>query len=87
MRKQLSLKGDTSSIDTIVSMDESYRSHISQSNELRAKRNKVSEEIAAAKKSGKSADQEVQAMRQVGDQIKLIEDKANTIKNELDALL
>ena len=49
VRKQLSLKGDTSSIDTIVSMDESYRSHISQSNELRAKRNKVSEEIAAAK--------------------------------------
>ena len=87
VRKQLSLKGDTSSIDTIVSMDESYRSHISQSNELRAKRNKVSEEIAAAKKSGKSADQEVQAMRQVGDQIKLIEDKANTIKNELDDLL
>ena len=87
VRKQLSLKGDTSSIDNIVSLDESYRSHISQSNELRAKRNKVSDAIAATKKSGKSADQEVQAMRQVGDQIKLIEQKANTIKNELDALL
>ena len=87
VRKQLSLKGDTSSIDTIVSLDESYRSHISKSNELRAKRNKVSEEIAAAKKSGKSADQEVAAMRQVGDEIKLIEQKANEIKNELDNLL
>jgi seryl-tRNA synthetase len=87
VKKQLALKGDTSSIDTIVSLDESYRSHILQSNELRAKRNKVSDEIAATKKSGKSADQEVQAMRQVGDQIKLIEQKANNIKNELDALL
>ena len=87
VRKQLSLKGDTSSIDTIVSLDESYRSHISKSNELRAKRNKVSEEIAVAKKSGKSADQEVAAMRQVGDEIKLIEQKANEIKNELDNLL
>ena len=86
VRKQLSLKGDTSSIDTIVSLDKSYRSHISKSNELRAKRNKVSEEIATAKKSGKSADQEVAAMRQVGDEIKLIEQKANEIKNELDNL-
>ena len=87
VRKQLSLKGDTSSIDTIVSLDKSYRSYISKSNELRAKRNKVSEEIATAKKSGKSADQEVAAMRQVGDEIKLIEQKANEIKNELDNLL
>ncbi len=87
VRKKLSLKGDTSSIDTIVSLDESYRSHISKSNELRAKRNKVSEEIAVAKKSGKSADQEVASMRQVGDEIKLIEQKANEIKNELDNLL
>ena len=34
VRKQLSLKGDISSIDDIVSLDESYRSHISKSNEL-----------------------------------------------------
>ena len=87
VRKQLSLKGDTSSIDNIVSLDESYRLHISKSNELRAKRNKVSEEISAAKKIGKSADKEVQAMRKVGDEIKSIEQKANKIKIDLDALL
>ena len=87
VRKQLSLKGDTSSIDNIVSLDESYRLHISKSNELRAKRNKVSEEISAAKKLGKSADKEVQAMRKVGDEIKSIEQKANKIKIDLDALL
>ena len=52
VRKQLSLKGDISSIDNIVSLDESYRSHISKSNELRSKRNKASEEIALAKKLG-----------------------------------
>ena len=87
VRKQLSLKGDISSIDDIVSLDESYRSHISKSNELRAKRNKDSEQIGLAKKLGKNADKEMQAMRQVGDEIKSIEQKANEIKNELDALL
>ena len=87
VRKQLSLKGDTSSIDNIVSLDESYRSHISKSNELRAKRNKDSEQIGLAKKLGKNADKEMQAMRKVGDEIKSIEQKANEIKNELDALL
>jgi seryl-tRNA synthetase len=54
LKRQLSFKGDTKSVDTIVSLDKSYRSYISQSNELRAKRNQVSGEISVAKKSRNS---------------------------------
>jgi len=87
VKKQLDLKGDPKSIDTIVSLDKSYRSYISKSNELRAKRNQVSDEISVAKKSGDIADKEIKEMRIVGEEIKSIEEKANEIKSKLDELL
>jgi seryl-tRNA synthetase len=87
VKKQLALKGDPKSVDTIFSLDKSYRSYISKSNELRAKRNQVSDKISVAKKSGDTADKEIKDMRIVGEEIKSIEEKANEIKNELDELL
>jgi len=87
VKKQLDLKGDLKSIDTIVSLDKSYRSYISKSNELRAKRNQVSDEISAAKNLGDTADKEIKDMRIVGEEIKSIEEKANEIKSKLDELL
>ena len=87
VKKQLDLKGDLKSVDTIISLDKSYRSYISKSNELRAKRNQVSDEISAAKKLGDTADKEIKDMRIVGEEIKSIEEKANEIKSKLDELL
>ena len=87
IKERLSLKGEIDSIDIILSLDKSYRSHISKSNELRAKRNQVSDKIAEAKKSGKNADSDIKDMREVGDKIKSLEDKGSKIKNELNELL
>ena len=87
IKERLSLKGEIDSIDSILSLDKSYRSHISKSNELRAKRNQVSDKIAEAKKSGKNADSDIKDMREVGDKIKSLEDKGSKIKNELNELL
>ena len=87
IKERLSLKGEIDSIEMILSLDKSYRSHISKSNELRAKRNQVSDKIAEAKKSGKNADSDIKDMREVGDKIKSLEDKGSKIKNELNELL
>ena len=87
VKKQLNLKGDLKSVDTIISLDKSYRSYISKSNELRAKRNQVSDKISVAKKSGDTADKEIKDMRIVGEEIKSIEEKANETKSKLDELL
>ena len=87
VKKQLALKGDPKSVETIFSLDKSYRSYISKSNELRAKRNQVSDKISVAKKSGDTADKEIKDMRIVGEEIKSIEEKANEIKSQLDELL
>ena len=87
VKKQLALKGDPKSVDTIFSLDKSYRLYISKSNELRAKRNQVSDKISVAKKSGDTADKEIKDMRIVGEEIKSIEEKANETKSKLDELL
>ena len=87
IKERLSLKGEIDSIDSILSLDKSYRLNISKSNELRAKRNQVSDKIAEAKKLGKNADSDIKDMREVGDKIKSLEDKGSKIKNELNELL
>ena len=87
IKERLFLKGDNNSIDSILVLDKSYRSYISKSNELRAKRNQVSDKIAETKKSGKNADNDIKAMREVGNEIKALEDKANELKIELNELL
>ena len=80
VKRQLSFKGDTKSVDTIVSLDKSYRSYISQSNELRAKRNQVSGEISAAKKSRNSAGKEIKDMR-----LKLVNLRYFLLQKKLDS--
>ena len=87
IKKRLALKGEINSIDSILLLDKSYRLYISKSNELRAKRNQVSDKIAEAKKMGKNADNDIKAMREVGNEIKSLEDKGNKIKSELEQLL
>ena len=83
IKERLSLKGEIDSIDSILSLDKSYRSHISKSNELRAKRNQVSDKIAEAKKLGKNADSDIKDMREVGDKIKSLESIIDRIKYQI----
>ena len=87
VQKQLSLKDNSISLDTILKLDQSYRVNLSSANDLRSKRNKVSEDIAKAKRAGENADADIVAMRQVGDKIKSLEQKANGYKEELDTSL
>ena len=87
VQKQLSLKDNSISLDTIIKLDQSYRTNLSRVNDLRSKRNKVSEDIANAKRAGKNTDDDIVAMRQVSDKIKSLEQKANGYKEELDTSL
>ena len=87
VQKQLSLKENEISLDTILKLDQSYRVNLSSANDLRSKRNKVSEDIAKAKRAGENVDDDIEAMRQVGDKIKSLEQKANGYKEKLDTSL
>ena len=51
----LKLKGDSTDLDTIITLDIKVRSIKRKSNEMRAERNNASEAIGNAKKAGEDA--------------------------------
>ena len=83
----LARKGEKLLINKIIKLDESYRADLAQANEMRAKRNVTSDKIAQAKKIGENSDKAINAMRELSQQIKVLEEKTQLSKNELDQLL
>jgi len=83
----LARKGEKLLISEIIKIDESYRSDLAQANEMRAERNVTSDKIARAKKLGENSDKAINAMRKLSQQIKVLEEKTQSSKNELDQLL
>lgn len=71
---------DSSVIDDIMSLDQERRELISQTEELKSRRNKVSQEIAQKKRNKEDADDVIQEMREVGDQIKNIDERLNEVQ-------
>jgi seryl-tRNA synthetase len=71
---------DSSVIDDIMSLDQERRELISQTEELKSRRNKVSQEIAQKKRNKEDADDVIQEMREVGDQIKNIDQRLNEVQ-------
>ena len=84
VQKSLSLKDNSISLDIIIKLDKEHRMNLSKANELRSKRNKVSEKIANAKKTGENTDNQILSMRKVGEEIKSIELKVNELKESLN---
>ena len=87
VEKQLNSKGETIAISEILNIDTLYRKQMGEANDLRALRNKVSDEIAEAKRAGEDSDDAIQAMRKVSQQIKDLEEKTQASKTELDGHL
>ena len=87
VEKRLNSKGETIVISEILKIDTLYRKQMGEANDLRALRNKVSDEIAEAKRAGEDSNDSIQAMRKVSQQIKDLEEKTQSSKTELDGHL
>ena len=87
VEKGLARKGEKLLINEIIKLDESYRSDLAQANEMRAKRNVSSDKIAQAKKLGENVDKAINAMRKLSQKIKVLEEKTQSSKNDLEQLL
>ena len=83
----LSSKGYNENLDEAVELDSYIRKSLSTANELRAERNKVSDQIALIKKKGGDAQGMIKSMREVGENIKKIENKIGISKEKLDDIL
>jgi len=84
VRNAIASRNDTAPIDNILRLDEERRKILTESENLKAKRNEASKQIAKMKE--KPADL-IAEMRSVGDQIKAFDEQANQIEDELNNLL
>ncbi|SVB89275.1 uncharacterized protein METZ01_LOCUS242129, partial [marine metagenome] len=87
LKNVLALKGDPVDINEILTLDENVRLLKTKANDLRAERNKASEEIGREKKEGKDTNEAIILTRELGDRLKEIETELHEIEDELSELL
>ncbi|UBH22379.1 serine--tRNA ligase [Macrococcus armenti] len=84
VKKKLEMRAiDASIVDEILALDAKSRELTAQTEELKAKRNKASEEIAQKKRNKENADDAINAMREVGEEIKSIDTELNEVSATL----
>ncbi len=87
VRRKLGRRKNSYNIDGIIALDEKRRKILIDVEELKAKKNKVSEEVAKLKKAKENAENLILEMRTVSEKIKEDDDKVREIDEELSNLL
>lgn len=83
----LARKGFNADFDPILKADEERRTVIAEVEKYKAQRNKVSAEIPALKKAGKPVDGIFSEMRELGEKIAALDEKAKALETQVfDAL-
>ena len=80
-------KNDSTDIDKLLNLDESRREVIRTVEELKAKRNQATQDIAQKKKAGENADDAIAAMRKVGEDISELDNKLRDIEAEMENIV
>ncbi len=88
VKEKLANRGeDLTDLDRFGDLDEKRRELIAETEQLKAKRNEVSKQISLLKKEKKKADDMIVEMREVGDQIKTIDQQLRQVEEELELLM
>ncbi len=80
-------KNEKNRIDEVLLLDKKRREIISNVEELKAKKNLVSQEVGKLKKAGQDASTIITEMKEVADKIKEFDDELNNVQNELESIL
>jgi seryl-tRNA synthetase len=73
-------------LDKFVEIDSKRRETLLEVEKLKEKRNAGAKQVGALKMKGENADELMEEMRKLGDDIKALDDKANAIQTELDEM-
>ncbi|MGE5560540.1 MAG: serine--tRNA ligase [Chloroflexota bacterium] len=87
VRAGLKKKKAEANLDALLALDEQRRAKLTEAEQLKARRNAVSEEVGRLKKAGQNADQIIAEMRQVSDQIKAHDEALKAIDAEIEEIL
>lgn len=80
-------KNEKDTVDEILALDKKRREILTKDEDLKAKRNKVSQEIGKLKKAGENADGIIAEMKTVSDEIKELDDSLKNVESKLNTLL
>ncbi|RMC25816.1 MULTISPECIES: serine--tRNA ligase [unclassified Lactobacillus] len=87
-KKKLATRGiKPEQLDELIKIDQDRRDDLNQSEQLKARRNQVSKQIAEAKRNKENADKVIQEMREVGSQIKSLDEKVNELTTKQNDIL
>jgi seryl-tRNA synthetase len=82
VREALKKRGYELALEPFLELEQRRLSHLREADELRAERNRVSEEIAALKRAGKDASAMIARMRSVAQRIKELQEALKALEEE-----
>lgn len=77
----------TGALDNFLSLDEQRRNLLTRVEEIKSFRNKSSQEVGALKKQGQNADELMEKVRQVGQEIKDLDEQLKVIEMDMEKIL
>ncbi|MEH7253416.1 serine--tRNA ligase [Neobacillus niacini] len=88
VKEKLQHRGeDLTDLGKFEDLDQRRRDLIVEAEQLKSKRNEVSQQVAALKREKAPADHLIVEMREVGDRIKVLDDELRSVEETLDLLL
>ena len=85
VKEKLMTRGvDGEKIDEFIRLDQERRDNLVKVETLKKHRNDVSQDIAKLKREKQNADDKIQEMKQVGEDIKVLDENINTIDEKLE---
>ena len=87
VKQGIANKNEKNRIDELLQLDKQRRDIIAHADELKSKRNFVSQQVGQMKKSGQDATEIIAEMKRVGDEIAEYDGKLRTIEEEIDTIL
>jgi len=87
LRAAVAKKRERADLDQILKLDQDRRGLLVEVEQLKAERNRRSQEIGRAKAAGEAADEAIAAMRAVGEQIKTLDEEVRQVEQALQKQL
>jgi len=87
VRQAIINKHEHADVDALLKLDEDRRSLLTQSEQLRSRRNEASKNIPQLKKKGENVEPLMDEMRQIGDRIKEYEARLGDLEPQIEAIL
>ena len=88
VKEKLTNRGeDLTDLDKFVGLDEKRRDLIAKVEVLKAERNEVSQKVAEMKRNKENADDVIARMREVGDEIKTLDEQLHQVEEDLNYII